>query len=286
MTEVGHTSSFRNSLRRWTAVYVARTLSILASLRVTVGYACILLAVSVALTRVGPRIRDLLASQMSTNLDNLGQGHLDTLVSSAFVDTSGDVFLWLPGLMCLLASGELIWRSSGLVIAFVVGHIGATLIVATGLLVAIEARWLPLSVTHATDVGVSYGAICVLGSMRSSIPVRWRPAWTGTWLGIAIPATLGADFTALGHVIALMLGLGLSHRLPAATRWTCSRAVLLAVGVTFAYIVLSGLTVSAPLAALSGALAAFFVSRLIAIFRPGDHAVTHTQYGCGRYASP
>ena len=55
--------------------------------------------------------------------------------------------------MCLLALGELIWRGRGLSITFAVGHIGATLIVAVGLVAAVETGWLPFSVARASDVG-------------------------------------------------------------------------------------------------------------------------------------
>ena len=84
----------------------------------------------------------------------------------------GDIFVLLPGLVCLLALGELVWRSKHLVLAFALGHIGATLIVAVGLAVAIEAEWLPMSIEHANDVGVSYGAACVLGALMAVIPRR------------------------------------------------------------------------------------------------------------------
>ena len=66
--------------------------------------------------------------------------------------------MWLPGLVCLLGLAELLWRSGRLVVAFAVGHVGATLLVAVGLTAAVELGWLPLSVTRATDVGMSYGA--------------------------------------------------------------------------------------------------------------------------------
>ena len=148
---------------------------------------------------------------MSTNLHNLAHGHLSTLVGSAFVEDGGDVFVWLPGLVCLLALGELIWRSRGLLIAFVVGHVGATLLVAVGLVAAVEAGWLPTSVARASDVGVSYGAVCVLGALTASIPSRWRAVWIGWWLGIGVAAALGTDFTPFGHILALLLGLSLIH---------------------------------------------------------------------------
>ena len=199
----------RDNTDGWAAV-ARRTLSAAASVRITAAYAVVLAAVSLMLTALGPDAREVAVSRMSTNLHNLAHGRLSTLVGSAFVDDGGDVYLWLPALACLLALGELIWRGSGLVIAIAVGHIGATLIVAVGLVVALKAGSVPFSIARANDVGVSYGAVCVLGALTASIPTRWRPAWVGWWLGIALMAASGADFTAVGHVLALLLGIGLS----------------------------------------------------------------------------
>ena len=126
-------------------------------------------------------------SDLSTNLHNLAHGQLGTLVGSAFVSDGGDIYVWLPGLVCLLALGELIWRSSGLLIDIrgrpyrrdvagraVAGRRGS------------KRAGCRISVARATDVGVSYGAVCVLGALTASIPSRWRPAWIGWWLGIAV----------------------------------------------------------------------------------------------------
>jgi hypothetical protein len=246
---------------RWATV-AARTLSGAASVRVTAAYAVVLVAVSLCLTALGQHAREVVVSRMSTNLHNLSHGRLSTLVGSAFVDDGGDIYVWLPGLVCLLALGELIWRSRGLVIAFAVGHIGATLIVAAGLVVALEAGWLPSSIAHATDVGMSYGAVCVLGALTASIPLRWRMTWVGWWFGIALAVAVGADFTAVGHVVALLLGIGLSFRLPAAASWTPIRVILLSVGVTFGYLVLSGPSVVATVGGLAGMLIALLASRV------------------------
>jgi hypothetical protein len=253
----------------------ARALSGAASVRVTAAYAATLVAVWLGLTALGPHARDVVVSHMSTNLHNLAHGRLTTLIGSAFVDDGGDVYLWLPGLVCLLALGELIWRGRGLVITFAVGHIGATLMVAAGLVAALEAGWLPFSVARATDVGVSYGAVCVLGALTASIPSRWRPAWAGWWLGVALTAAAGLDFTAVGHVLALLLGIGLSSRLPAASGWSPVHVALLTVGTGFGYFVLSG---SSTVAAVGGlavmlvALLAASVLRLRAGVSPGESA--------------
>ncbi|KLO36488.1 membrane protein [Mycobacterium nebraskense] len=230
-------------------------------LRVTAAYAVMLLAVSVTLTALGAHTRAAVVSEMSTNLHNLAHGHLGTLVGSAFVSDGGGVYLWLPGLVCLLALGELAWRGRGLLITFAVGHIGATVIVAVGLVAAVETGWLPFSVAHATDVGISYGAVCVLGALTASIPLRWRPAWVGWWLGIALVATSDADFTAFGHVLALLLGMGLSFRLPSIARWTPVHATLLVIGAAFGYFVLSGWSSSA---AIVGGLTGVVIATLLA----------------------
>jgi hypothetical protein len=247
-------------MSRW-AEMAARTLSNAASLRVTAVYAALLLAVSVTLTAMGPHARAVAVSQMSTNLHNLAHGRVATLVGSAFVNDGDDVYVWLPGLVCLLALGETIWRSKGLVIAFAVGHIGATVLVAVGLVAAVENRWVPVSVTRATDVGISYGAVCIVGALTASISARWRPAWIGWWLGVAMVATRGGDFTAVGHVLALLLGIGLSSRLPSIERWTPWRLGLLLVGGTFGYLVVSGSFVAAPVAGLAIALGAHMWAR-------------------------
>ncbi|OBG19595.1 rhomboid-like protein [Mycobacterium sp. 852002-51057_SCH5723018] len=238
----------------------ARALSGAASVRVTAAYAAVLVAVWLGLTALGPHARHAVVSHMSTNLHNLAHGRLTTLIGSAFVDDGGDVYLWLPGLVCLLALGELIWRGRGLVITFAVGHIGATLLVAVGLVAGLKAGWLPFSVARATDVGVSYGAVCVLGALTASIPSLWRPAWAGWWLGIALTAAAGLDFTAVGHVLALLLGIGLSSWLPAASGWMPVHIALLTVGATFGYFVLSGSSVVTTAGGLAGMLVALLAA--------------------------
>ena len=243
---------------------LTRTLSRLMSVRVTTAYAVALVAVAVTLRALGPHAQSTAVGLMSTNLHNLARGHLDTLVGSAFVIDQSDLYLRLPGLICLLALGELAWRSRRLVLAFALGHIGATLIVAAWLAVAIEVGWLPNSLARATDVGISYGAAGVLGALTAVIPHRWRTIWVGWWLGIAVLAASGLDFTAVGHMLALMLGIALARRLRSDPRWTPTRVILLAAGVTFGYLTLTGAWVSAaPLAGLAGVCVAIAYSHVL-----------------------
>ena len=240
-------------------VMLSRMLSVLGPVRVTVGYATVLVAVTTTLVVLGPRAQQLAVHHMSTNLHNLVRGHFGTLLGSAFVTSNGPMWFWLPGLVCLLALAELLWRSRRLVLTFALGHIGATLIVAAGLAAAIRFRWMPASVARVSDVGISYGAVAVLGALTAAIPARWRPAWVGWWLavGLVVVCAGGDDFTNAGHVVALVLGMLVSIRFRSMVGWTPLRRALLALGVSFGYVMLvhSGLSVVlAPAAGLLGAL--------------------------------
>src|SRR6201985_1662401 len=138
---------------------IVQILSRLSRVRITLGYAAVLIGVSAALVDLGPRARAHVIAQASTNLHNLAHGHVATLLDSAFVTDSGPMYFWLPCLVCLLALAELIWRSGRLAIVFVTGHIGATLLVAIGLTAAIEFGWLPLSVSGAREAGGGFGGV-------------------------------------------------------------------------------------------------------------------------------
>ena len=51
-------------------------LSRLSRVRITLGYAAVLIGVSAALVDLGPRVRAHVIAQASTNLHNLAHGHL------------------------------------------------------------------------------------------------------------------------------------------------------------------------------------------------------------------
>jgi rhomboid family protein len=238
-----------------------RVVAAVDSVRATTVYAAVLVVVGVIVWGLGPRAQETLVDRMSTNLHNLTEGHLGTLVGSAFITDDG-MGWWLLGLVCLLASAELIWRSRRLVYIFVLGHVGATLIVAVGLALAIHSGWQPDDLIWADDVGVSYGAAAVVGALTAAVPRAARPAWAGWWLGVAILAARGWDFTAVGHALALMLGMGWSLRVGCAPRWTLQRLAMLAAGLVFGYLVLSGSAVAPAGAGLLGALIAVTAHRV------------------------
>ncbi len=244
-----------------------RVLHRLARVRVTVIYALALLAVSITLMVLGPLVADRVVRHASTNLHNLSHGHVGTLLGSAFVVDAGPVWVWLPALMCLLALCEVMFGSIRLIVAFAVGHIGATLLVAIGLATAVRAGWIEAgSVTRAVDVGMSYGAAAVLGGLTAAIPPRWRWVWLGAWVGLAVSAVLvDRDFTDVGHAIAFVLGAAVSTRFGPARRWTVPRVIMLAVAVGFSALMLAN-SPAAVHAALFGGPAGVLIGAGLALW--------------------
>ena len=237
---------------------LSAALTRLGRLRVTLIYAALLAAVAVALVDLGPAIQEKVIRHASTNLHNLEHGRIGTLIGSAFVNEAGPIYIWLPGLIALLALGELMWDSRRLVVAFVAGHIGATLIVAAGLAAAIAGGLLSRSVADAADVGMSYGAVAVLGTFTAAIPSPWRAAWAGWWLTVAIASTVlsGGEFTNIGHAIALVIGMVIGSRFSVAVDWTWIRYALLIVGAGFGYLMIAYNDLEANRVAAFGAVVA------------------------------
>lgn len=235
----------------------------LARVRFTVGYAAALVAVSTVLVILGPQVHQRVIRQASTNLDNLAHGHLGTLLGSAFVIDAGPMYWWLPGLVCLLALAELLWHAGRLALTFAVGHIGATLLVAVGLTAAVKFGWLPLSIARASDVGMSYGAVAVLGALSASIPRTWRPAWIGWWVAVGVAAAaVGGDFTDAGHAVALILGMLVATQLGRPAHWTRVRYLLLAVAAAFGFLLLAHTGLSAVAGVGVGAVCALAADRV------------------------
>ncbi len=243
-------------------------LASVARLRVTVAYAIVVTCVTMTLLALGPQAQERAISRASTNLHNLSRGHIGTLLDSAFVVDAGPIYEWLPGLVCVLALAELLWGSWRLIVAFAVGHVGATLLVAVGLTAAVEWNWLDAgSVTRATDVGMSYGAAGVLGALTAAVPRRWRSTWIGWWLGVGVVAVaVSRDFTDAGHVVALVLGMLASTRFGAPGPWTPARVALLAVAGAFGFLLFA----STPLVLVTATVLGVLVAANVEIWRAGN----------------
>ena len=216
-------------------------------LPVTYGYAALLISVAGLLATVGDSAQSRLILRASTNLSNLLGGNYGTLVSSALVVGDGAAAaMVIPLLVCLLALAELRFGALTTIRIFVAGHVGATLLVAAGLWIAVTADWVPVSITTAEDVGISYGAMAVIGAFVVLLPRRWRTTWSITWVAVAVSGVaMGRTFTNVGHLLAVAIGLAAGFwllrtyrvRLPRLTRFEC---VLLAIASALGYLMLVG----------------------------------------------
>ena len=242
----------------------------------TLLYAATLAVVAQVLFYLGPRVQSEVIRQASTNLHNLGQGRLHTLIGSIFVNDAGPVYIWLPGLVSVLALGELLWQRRRLVVAFAIGHLGATLIVAVALAAAVASGLLSHSIADAADVGMSYGAVGVLGTFTAAIPARWRSPWVGWWLAVAVAsvALSRGDFTNAGHGIALILGMAAGSRFGAPRQWTPTRLGLLAVATGFGYLLVGYNETSLAVPAGFGAAGALVFWAATTLLRHGLAATT------------
>lgn len=219
---------------------ISDILARLSRVRFTVGYVTALFAISTTMLMLSPQAHDRVIRHASTNLHNLSHGRLGTLLGSAFVVEAGPLYFWLPFLTCLLVLAELQLHTIRLVLTFLIGHIGATLVVAAALATAVKFGWMPWSVTRASDVGMSYGALAVLGGLTAAIPRRFRPAWIVWWFALSVSAAvIGGEFTNAGHAVALMLGMLVGTRFHGSARWTPVRFVMLINSAGFGFLVLA-----------------------------------------------
>ena len=180
--------------------------------RATTTYLCILSATSLVLVTTTARRQQALLRAASTNLNQLGRNPLPVLVSSAF---------WLPpdglaGKLGVVAFALLVmaplelWLGTGRwLVAFVVGHIGATLITAAGLSVAVHSGWVSRRVTRTIDVGYSYGTLCLAALLVYRLPRRWRLPAAAAPLAWALAELRGGDYSSWGHLLAILIGFAL-----------------------------------------------------------------------------
>lgn len=240
----------------------------LMRVRVTAGYVLALCVVLAMLEVLGPAFHDRVVQYTSTNLHNLAHGRIETLLASAFVADTDRIYLWLPGLICLLAAAELLWQGRRLAVVFLVGHVGTTVIVAAGLVLAVEQGWLPWSTTRAADVGISYGVMAVTGALSAAVPPRYKPVWLGWWLAAAAAVVMvSPDFADDGHVIALLLGILISTRLDPAVTWTPARCAVFLLGVSFGYGVLLNTVELVPVGLAASVLGAAVVGAVALLMR-------------------
>jgi hypothetical protein len=178
---------------------------------VALVYAAVVVVSAVSLSLAPQAVADRVILTSSTNLVNLRQHPPFVLMASAFVEPSvWELWIVVPLVWGLGVLQRWMGRVAVL-ITVVFGHVGATLAVATILAAGIDKQRFPFSQAAATDVGVSYGLVAVLGLLTVRAPARYR-RW---FVLVGSLAALGAlvvdrSFTDLGHLVAWLIGLALA----------------------------------------------------------------------------
>jgi hypothetical protein len=178
---------------------------------IALGYAAIVIVIAIVLAVVPDQTHDRLILQSSTNLANLRERPLLVLIASAFVVSSLASLWQIPFLLLLYAAAQRWVGPAGTIFAAALGHIGATLFVATLLASGIAHGWLQRSIARTSDVGVSYGLACLAAFLVMQVPRHWRLPYVVVVLVYFVsPLLFDPNFTSVGHTTALAIGFGLA----------------------------------------------------------------------------
>jgi hypothetical protein len=186
-----------------------RRLPFLRAAPATTIYVLVLASTSALLAVTSNRFDDRLLDGLSTNLHQLEHAPVRVLLASAFwLEDWSELWLWALLLVAVLAPVERRLGSRRTVIAFAIGHIGATLVVAGGLLIAVRLGAVSPIVERARDVGASYGFFAVAALATYLLPRRLRLPYAGLLGGCVVlfVATSGS-FSDFGHLTAVAIGL-------------------------------------------------------------------------------
>ena len=147
----------------------------------------------------------------STNLHGLAERPLLVLLGSVLWSTPSGLLTSLAPAAVVMSVVE--WRIGSLrtLLVLAAGHIGATLLAASGIASGVQMGLLPGAAAHAIDVGVSYAIMAVLGFAVGLTVGRARLLVAGGMLGLLLTGVaLDRDFTSFGHLFAALIGLSLA----------------------------------------------------------------------------
>ncbi len=191
-----------------TAEIVSRTKQLVCDAPFSLTYAAVIIATS-SVRLVAPQIGQRLDADLSTNIANLDDHPMRSLLGSALVvDGSAPLNLIFGITPMVVAERRIGPRATA--IMFTAGHVGASLITSVTIRRGIRSGYYPPEVATATDIGLSYGALAVrfaaIGALRPGRSQLRDLGRAATLLGVTSPWRMPRDFTATGHVIAAAIG--------------------------------------------------------------------------------
>jgi hypothetical protein len=175
----------------------------------TYSWLVLLLVTTIMQHTITARHLRALLQKESTNLHHLASDPIRVLIQSLlWIDGK----YWWPYLIVFtlfLAPaerwlGQLRWLLIGLV-----GHVGATYLSEGYLYWRIQEAVSSPRLIDARDIGVSYFVVGIVGVLTYHIPRRWRWLYLAAALVVfGVSLAVKRDFTQLGHLSALLIGLG------------------------------------------------------------------------------
>ena len=173
-------------------------------------YLGIVVVTTWVLVGLDPSLAKAVLSAHSSNLAHLRTDPLRVLIRSAFWVDSYALLPWVALFAVLLAPAERWLGTKRWLIAFVTGHIGATLLTALGLWAAIGVGLVGRGLENSIDVGVSYGFATIAALFTYRLAGRLRVWWAGTLIAVVVAgAVIGHTFTDFGHLFAVAIGFAL-----------------------------------------------------------------------------
>lgn len=147
----------------------------------------------------------------STNLHGLSERPLLVLLGSVLWSTPAGLLTSVAPAAVVIGVVE--WRIGSLrtLLVLAAGHVGATLLTASGIASGVQMGLLPGAATRAVDVGASYAIMAVLGFAIGLIVGRPRLLVAGGMLALLLTGVaLDRDFTSFGHLFAALIGFALA----------------------------------------------------------------------------
>jgi hypothetical protein len=175
----------------------------------TYAYLFVLLITTWVLQTSSSRIANQLLLERSTNLHHLSRDPVRVLFASAFWVSSGlELFGWIALFSVVVAPVERWLGTARTATVFFLGHVGATLLTAVGLWLALRADLVESSVANARDVGASYGFFAVAAVLVYRLGgISRRVYATGLVLWVVVDLALSDSFANFGHLAALAIGI-------------------------------------------------------------------------------
>ncbi|MCX4526782.1 MULTISPECIES: rhomboid-like protein [unclassified Streptomyces] len=170
----------------------------------------LIIALTSVIVAIAPdQLDHVLLHRNSSNLHELTRHPIRSLISSAFwIENPASLALYVVLFEFFQAPVERWLGTLRWLVIIATAHITATLVSQRAVLMAIQDHRAPRSMVHVVDIGVSYGLAAAVGVLTYRLPNPWR--WFYLAAAVAffgIPLAGGANFTDLGHAIALAVGL-------------------------------------------------------------------------------